>query len=196
MRVILCGSTEPAARLRLQRQRGGRAPHGALHRLPLAFFLAAARAAPPCCPRSCVAPLDLSSFLFLRVCMVHASRLSAPLRPHHGSRGKTNACNHARAEGGQEEGASGVRAGVAGSVATALAAAGSAGFQGRRSLRAPVGGHRGGTLPPLGLHILFRQTKNKTKRKTELRGSPALCVSGNFQGKQRVFGAPFWKLAS
>ena len=85
MRVILCGSTEPAARLRLQRQRGGRAPHGALHRLP-AFFLAAARAAPPCCPRSCVAPLDLSSFLFLRVCMVHASRLSAPLRPHHPAR--------------------------------------------------------------------------------------------------------------
>ena len=30
----------------------------------------------------------------------------------------------------------------------------------------------------------------------ETRGSPALCVSGNFQGKQRVFGAPFWKLAS
>ena len=23
-----------------------------------------------------------------------------------------------------------------------------------------------------------------------------ICVSGNFQGKQRVFGAPFWKLAS
>ena len=34
---------------------------------------------------------------------------------------------------------SGVHAGVAGSVAAALAAAGSAGFQGRRSLRAPVG---------------------------------------------------------
>ena len=32
--------------------------------------------------------------------------------------------------------------------------------------------------------------------KKENRGSPALCVSGNFQGKQRVFGAPFWKLAS
>ena len=32
-----------------------------------------------------------------------------------------------------------VRAGVAGRVAAALAAAGSAGFQGRRSLRAPVG---------------------------------------------------------
>ena len=31
--------------------------------------------------------------------------------------------------------------------------------------------------------------------KKENRGSPALCVSGNFQGKQRVFGAPFWKLA-
>ena len=30
--------------------------------------------------------------------------------------------------------------------------------------------------------------------KKENRGSPALCVSGNFQGKQRVFGAPFWKL--
>ena len=39
----------------------------------------------------------------------------------------------------KEDGASGVRAGVAGSVAAALAAAGSAGFQGRRSLRAPVG---------------------------------------------------------
>ena len=32
--------------------------------------------------------------------------------------------------------------------------------------------------------------------KKENTGSPALCVSGNFQGKQRVFGAPFWKLAS
>ena len=32
--------------------------------------------------------------------------------------------------------------------------------------------------------------------KKENRGSPALCVSGNFQRKQRVFGAPFWKLAS
>ena len=32
--------------------------------------------------------------------------------------------------------------------------------------------------------------------KKENRGAPALCVSGNFQGKQRVFGAPFWKLAS
>ena len=32
--------------------------------------------------------------------------------------------------------------------------------------------------------------------KNENRGAPALCVSGNFQGKQRVFGAPFWKLAS
>ena len=34
------------------------------------------------------------------------------------------------------------------------------------------------------------------ENKKENRGSPALCVSGNFQGKQRVFGAPFWKLAS
>ena len=33
------------------------------------------------------------------------------------------------------------------------------------------------------------------ENKKENRGSPALCVSGNFQGKQRVFGAPFWKLA-
>ena len=40
--------------------------------------------------------------------------------------------------------------------------------------------------PPLSCAV-------KTKRKTE---APALCVSGNFQGKQRVFGAPFWKLAS
>ena len=32
--------------------------------------------------------------------------------------------------------------------------------------------------------------------KKENRGAPALCVSGNFLGKQRVFGAPFWKLAS
>ena len=32
--------------------------------------------------------------------------------------------------------------------------------------------------------------------KKENRGAPALCVSGNFQGKQRVFGAQFWKLAS
>ena len=30
------------------------------------------------------------------------------------------------------------------------------------------------------------------ENKKENRGSPALCVSGNFQGKQRVFGAPFW----
>ena len=37
---------------------------------------------------------------------------------------------------------------------------------------------------------MFPETKKET------RGSPALCVSGNFQGKQRVFGAPFWKLAS
>ena len=36
---------------------------------------------------------------------------------------------------------------------------------------------------------MFPETKKET------RGSPALCVSGNFQGKQRVFGAPFWKLA-
>ena len=37
---------------------------------------------------------------------------------------------------------------------------------------------------------MFPETKKET------RGSPALCVSGNFQGKQRVFGAQFWKLAS
>ena len=30
----------------------------------------------------------------------------------------------------------------------------------------------------------------------ETRGSPALCVSGKFQGNQRVFGAPFWQLSS
>ena len=29
------------------------------------------------------------------------------------------------------------------------------------------------------------------ENKKENRGSPALCVSGNFQGKQRVYGAPF-----
>ena len=41
----------------------------------------------------------------------------------------------------------------------------------------------------IGLYKVFRKTKE------ENRGYPALCVSGNFQGKQRVFGAPFWKLA-
>ena len=35
-----------------------------------------------------------------------------------------------------------------------------------------------------------------TKQKGKQRVPTALCVSGNFQGKQRVFGAPFWKLAS
>ena len=43
----------------------------------------------------------------------------------------------------------------------------------------------------LGLGQVFR----KTKRKTEGPQHFGLCVSGNFQGKQRVFGAPFWKLA-
>ena len=32
--------------------------------------------------------------------------------------------------------------------------------------------------------------------KKETRGSPALFVSGNFQGNHRVFGAPFWQLSS
>ena len=32
---------------------------------------------------------------------------------------------------------------------------------------------------------MFPETKKET------RGSPALCVSGNFQGNQRVFGATF-----
>ena len=32
---------------------------------------------------------------------------------------------------------------------------------------------------------MFPETKKET------RGSPALCVSGSFQGNQRVFGAPF-----
>lgn len=35
-----------------------------------------------------------------------------------------------------------------------------------------------------------------TKQKGKQRVPTALCVSGNFQGKQRVFGAPFWKLAT
>ena len=38
----------------------------------------------------------------------------------------------------------------------------------------------------LGLHKLFRNTEREKE-------AAALCVSGNFQGKQRVFGAPFWK---
>ena len=38
-------------------------------------------------------------------------------------------------------------------------------------------------------------TRFSGKQKGKQR-SPALCVSGNFQGKQRGFGAPFWKLAS
>ena len=37
---------------------------------------------------------------------------------------------------------------------------------------------------------MFPETKKET------RGSPALFVSGNFQGNQRVFGAPFWQLSS
>ena len=43
--------------------------------------------------------------------------------------------------------------------------------------------------PTVGLNEVFRETTRKTE------GPPALCVSGNFQGKERVFGAPFWKLA-
>ena len=37
-----------------------------------------------------------------------------------------------------------------------------------------------------GLSEGFRQPRQR-----ETRGSPALCVSGSFQGNQRVFGAPF-----
>ena len=88
-----------------------------------------------------VALLDLSCFLFLCVGSAHAPSLSPP------SSGLTtwpagqNGCNRACAEsGGLEDGASSVRAGVAGSVATALAAAGLArGFQGHCTLQAPVG---------------------------------------------------------
>ena len=46
------------------------------------------------------------------------------------------------------------------------------------------------------LGFLFWAQPSFPENKKENRGSPALCVSGNFQGKQRVFGAPFWKLAS
>ena len=62
---------------------------------------------------------------------------------------RQNECNHARVEGGGlEDGASGVRAGVAGRVAAALAAAGPAGGLPRPALLAGAGGHRGGTSPP------------------------------------------------
>ena len=53
-------------------------------------------------------------------------------------------------------------------------------------------------MPPRGrptLVVLWAE-HSFPENKKENRGSPALCVSGNFQGKQRVFGAPFWKLAS
>ena len=59
-------------------------------------------------------------------------------------------------------------------------------------------GHRGGFAPALYLFsaasVCWAQP-GFPENKKENRGSPALCVSGNFQGKQRVFGAPFWKLA-
>ena len=46
-----------------------------------------------------------------------------------------------------------------------------------------------------GINQVFRKTKRKTEGPQHF-----ACVSGNFQGKQRVFGskfgAPFWKLAS
>ena len=47
-----------------------------------------------------------------------------------------------------------------------------------------------------GVHHTHWPAQAFPANKKENRGSPALCVSGNFQGKQRVFGAPFWKLAS
>ena len=62
----------------------------------------------------------------------------------------------------------------------------------RRARAARRGGAEAGALHPArGRHRLAPPANKK-----ENRGSPALCVSGNFQGKQRVFGAPFWKLAS
>ena len=56
------------------------------------------------------------------------------------------------------------------------------------------------------LHFYQKKIRGKKKEawpvsmfpetKKETRGSPALFVSGNFQGNQRVFGAPFWQLSS
>ena len=47
------------------------------------------------------------------------------------------------------------------------------------------------TNPPA---VIFGDVAGFPANKKENRGSPALCVSGNFQGKQssEVFGAPFW----
>ena len=64
--------------------------------------------------------------------------------------------------------------------------------------------NRGGPGPPLRLDTrtwLLGQGENWSvpmfpETKKETRGSPALFVSGNFQGNQRVFGAPFWQLSS
>ena len=57
----------------------------------------------------------------------------------------------------------------------------------------------GGPIPSPAGHlrdrVIFWPAQAFPANKKENRGAPALCVSGNFQGKQRVFGAPFWKLA-
>ena len=39
--------------------------------------------------------------------------------------------------------------------------------------------------------VLFWPVRGFPATQRETRGSPALCVSGSFQGNQRVFGAPF-----
>ena len=46
------------------------------------------------------------------------------------------------------------------------------------------------------LRLFLLTTKSSSKKKGKRPQHFGLCVSGNFQGKQRVFGAPFWKLAS
>ena len=51
-----------------------------------------------------------------------------------------------------------------------------------KSLNDTGADHAGGLGWPVSM---FPETKKET------RGSPALFVSGNFQGNQRVFGAPF-----
>ena len=51
-------------------------------------------------------------------------------------------------------------------------------------------GGGGGEEAGAGSSVLWAE-HSFPENKKENRGSPALCVSGNFQGKQRVFGAPF-----
>ena len=82
--------------------RGGTSPPH-LCGTPPVLALVAARAAPPCCPPSCAAPLDVSSSLFLCVRMAHAAHApssSAHLDGLTMARARRNGCNHARAEGG------------------------------------------------------------------------------------------------